>query len=124
MTRRRHIGPSCFAQGEAERMIDYPFLHGFVVAHEAGENRKTRSIGRRPPCLPDLVLSQIPDCAATRLPPAVLFWKGIEQLEQRPCIAVEHEHMPVPVTVRTTLDRGVWGDGVGSRIAFFGVFEC
>lgn len=104
-------------------MLDRSFLYSFVVAHESGKDRQARCIGRCPARWPDLVLFQIPNRAAPRFPSTVLVGKGVEQLVQCPCIAVEDKHVSIAVPIGATFNGRVARDWVGARIAFFGVFE-
>jgi hypothetical protein len=70
-----------------------------------------------------LVLFQIPNRAAPRFPSTVLVGKGVEQLVQCPCIAVEDKHVSIAVPIGAAFNGRVARDWVGARIAFFGVFE-
>ncbi len=48
VARRRDVRLARARTGEAQRVVDVPLRHRLVVAHEAGEDRQTRGVGRRP----------------------------------------------------------------------------
>ncbi len=93
-----------------------------VVAQQAGQDRETGGVGRRPPRGTQGVGAQVPDRPgpAVEPPGAVL---GVVELVERARRGVDHDGVAVSGGVLPSLDRGVGAEGIRSRVALAGVLE-
>ena len=119
--RRVDVGPLRRVDGEAQGVVDLPFLH-LVVAHEAGKHRQAGRVGRGPAVGTQGVGAQV-EHGARAGRPALTAGVGVEELVEQEVVGVEDQHVAVAGRVGPALDGRVGRDGIGAGVALVGVVE-
>ena len=94
----------------------------FIVTDQAGEDGQARRVGRSPARRTRGIRVQVKDRAGTGLPAAAGGERGV-QLIQFPVVTVNHQHVPVALSIQPALDGRVGRDGVGAGVAFVGIVK-
>ena len=106
--RRRPDGAIGGANGDPQRVPDRT-THGFVEAHQAGKNRESGRVGRRPSLWTPGVGGEVEDGTGVGFPSlrSPIPSRG-EQLEQPPAIAIDDEQVAIaarPAAWHSALDE-------------------
>src|SRR5882762_5738538 len=97
-------------------MFDLSRSH-FVIACQAGENRQARCVHRSPSPGTLLVPQEVPHYSYISVPTAISIRECAPHLIKKTVGIVEHQHMAVAGSSRTTFNRSTAGDRHESRIA-------
>ena len=124
MPRRPNVGTPCPGRCEAKGVFDRPGFH-LLVAHQSGQDGQACRIGRRPGVGPKIVGIELEERARVRAPRgAAALRERVEEFGQGARSRRHDQHVAISVTRRSTLDRCVRWNRIGTGIALVVVEEA
>src|SRR6185437_6856570 len=113
MPGRGYIGVASESASESQGVPDLARGYGLVIANQARKDRQTGRVGRAPTRGSERIRVHVEDRPRSRSPTLGIAM-GVEKFVEFPSIAIDYQNMPIAFRLRSSFNRSVDRDRIGS----------